>query len=75
MDSSVKIEEKFLLESEELILQLLNTYMNSEACKLDAFTKAKMNGMVTRMINQEIDYLHDDHVNYFEIYGENHLNN
>ena len=75
MKSKIKIEEKFLLESEELILQLLNTYMNSAACKLDAFTKAKMKGMLTRMINQEIDYFHDDPVNYFEIYGEDHLNN
>lgn len=75
MDEKIKTEKQFLFDSEELILKLLKNYMNTNACKLDAFTKAKINGLVTRVVSQEVEYLYEDPENYFEIYGQDHLNN
>ena len=68
-------EKRFLIDSKELILKLLKNHMNANSCKFDAFTKAKINGFVSRVVSQEIDYLYEDPENYFEIYGKDHLSN
>ena len=75
MEDKIKIEKKFLHNTEELIQELLKHHMKSSKCKLDAFTKTKIKKLVTRVVNQEVEYLYDDPQNYFEIYGEDHLNN
>jgi hypothetical protein len=75
MDDKIQIEKKFLHNTEELIQELLENHMRSSQCQLDAFTKSKIKKLVTRVVNQEVEYLYDDPQNYFEIYGEDHLNN
>lgn len=75
MDDKIQIEKKFLHNTEELIQELLENHMNSPESKLDAFTKTKIKKLVTRVVNQEVEYLCDDPQNYFEIYSEDHLNN
>ena len=75
MDDKIQIEKKFLHNTEGLIQELLEKHMGSSQCQLDAFTKTKIKKLVTRVLNQEVEYLYDDPQNYFEIYGEDHLNN
>lgn len=75
MEEKIKVEKQFLYETEELIQDLLEKHMETKSCKLDAFSKAKIKQLVNRVINQEVDYLHEDPDNYFEIYGQDHLKN
>ena len=75
MEEKIKTEEVFLHNTKELIQELLEKHMSSSQCQLDAFTKTKIKKLVTRVVNQEVEYLYDDPQNYFEIYGEDHLNN
>ena len=75
MDEKIKIEQKFLRDTEETIEVLLLKHYSRTECKLDAFTKAKINSIVGRLFSQEVEYLHEDPENYFELYGEDHLKN
>ena len=75
MEDKIQVEKKFLHKTEDLIQEVLENHMNSPECKLDAFTKTKIKKLVIRVVNQEVEYLYDDPQNYFEIYGEDHLNN
>lgn len=75
MDNKIKIEQNFLRNTEEIIEGLLLKHYSKNDYQLDAFTKAKINALVTRIFNQEVEYLHEDPTNYFELYGEDHLKN
>lgn len=75
MDNRIKIEQKFLWNTERLIQNLLDKeFQNKDVC-LDAFSKHRIKDLVNRMIHQEVEYLHDDPKNYFEIYGQDFLDN
>ena len=75
MKEKIKIEESFLETTESLVSKLLEQYFITPNCKLDAFTKSKMKGLIKRVIIQESEYLNQDPKNYFNLYGEDHLNN
>jgi hypothetical protein len=75
MKKKIEEEQKFLKETEELIVSQLAKSNNLKDCKRDAFTNAKIKAIISRMFNQEVDYLHDDPTTYFDIYGEDHLMN
>ena len=75
MKRKIEVEKRFLRDTEELLKELLKTHLSSNECKMDAFTKEKIKILVSRVINQEVEYLHEDPENYFDIYGEDHLKN
>ena len=75
MKEKIKIEERFLETTESLLTDLLQKHFETPDCRLDAFTKSKMKGLIKRVIIQEVEYLNQDPENYFSIYGEDHLNN
>ena len=75
MKEKIKIEEGFLETTESLLTDLLQTHFETPDCRLDAFTKSKMKGLIKRVIVQEVEYLNQDPENYFSLYGEDHLNN
>ena len=75
MEKKIEEEQRFLRETEALIKELLSKSNSLKGCKQDAFTKAKINITVSRMFNQELDYLNDDPANYFDLYGTDHLKN
>lgn len=75
MEEKIKTEEGFLYNTEELIQDLLKNHFDSNECKLDAFTKAKIKRFTKRMIDQEVEYLNQDPDSYFELYGEDHFKN
>ncbi|MBL56302.1 MAG: hypothetical protein CMP61_03850 [Flavobacteriales bacterium] len=75
MRRKIKIEERFLEQTETLVNDLLGAYFATPKCQLDAFTKAKIKGLIKRVISGEVEYLQEDPENYFSIYGEDHLNN
>ena len=75
MEDKIKIEESFLETTESLITDLLEQHFLNSTCKVDAFTKSNMKGLVKRVIIQEVEYLNQDPENYFSIYGEDHLDN
>lgn len=71
----IKIEEKFLQNTDDLIQNLLDQHFGSSKAKLDAFSKHRIKDIVKRMISQEVEYLHNDPDTYFDIYGEDYLGN
>lgn len=75
MDKKIKVEKKFLFETKDLIQELFQEHCKTGKNKIDAFTKAKIKGLITRVMDQEVEYLHDDPESYFELYGEDHLKN
>jgi hypothetical protein len=75
MNDKIKIEKGFIETSENLLLSLLKQYYSSSKCKLDAFTKAKIQGLIKRTISQEVEYLKEHPDVYFGVYGDDHLQN
>ena len=56
-------------------MNLLKQHYSSPDCKIDAFTKAKMKGLIKRAIFQEVEYLNEYPENYFVVHGKDHLQN
>lgn len=75
MKEKVEIEQKFLKSTNELIQELLDKHFGSGNSTLDAFSKHRTKELVRRMVNQEVEYLHEDPENYFDIYGGEYKDN
>jgi len=75
MEEKIKIEKGFIENAEDLVLSLLKRHYSSSKCKIDAFTKAKIKGLLQRAISQEIEYLKEHPDVYFGVYGDQHLKN
>jgi len=75
MKDKIKMEEGFIETTEDLVLNLLKQHYSSPDCKIDAFTKAKMKGLIKRAIFQEVYYLNEYPENYFVVHGKDHLQN
>lgn len=75
MEDKIRVEESFLEQTESLVTDLLEQHFLSPHCKIDAFTKSKIKGLIKRVIIQEVEYLNQDPKIYFNIYGEDHLDN
>lgn len=75
MKDKIKIEKGFMENTEDLVLTLLKKHYNTSKCKIDAFTKAKIKGLIKRAISQEVEYLKEYPEIYFGVHGEDHLQN
>ena len=75
MENKIKIENGFIKTTEDLVLRLLIKHYSTSDCKIDAFTKEKMKGLIKRTISQEVEYLKEHPKVYFDSYGYNHLKN
>ena len=75
MENKIKIEKSFIETTEDLVLSLLKKHYSSSKCQIDAFTKAKIKGLLNRAISQEIEYLKEHPDVYFGVYGDHHLKN
>ncbi|MBL56304.1 MAG: hypothetical protein CMP61_03860 [Flavobacteriales bacterium] len=75
MEDKIKMEKGFIETTENLVLELLKKHYSSPHCKIDAFTKEKMKGLIKRAIFQEVEYLSEYPENYFGVHGQDHLQN
>ena len=75
MEDKIKIEKGFMETTEDLVMSLLKKYYTSSKCQIDAFTKAKIKGLIKRAISQEVEYLKEYPDVYFGVHGEDHLQN
>ena len=75
MEDKIKIEKGFIKNTEDLVLGLLKKHYSSFKCQIDAFTKAKIKGLIKRAIFQEVEYLKEHPEVYFGVYGDQHLKN
>lgn len=75
MEDKIKTEKGFMKTTEDLVISLLKKFYSSPNCKIDAFTKAKMEGLIKRAIFQEVEYLSEYPDNYFGVHGKDHLQN
>ena len=75
MEDKIKIEKGFIKDTEDLVLGLLKKHYSSSKCQIDAFTKAKIKGLIKRSISQEVEYLKEHPEVYFGVYGDQHLKN
>ena len=71
----MKIERDFLIRTRELLKAQIGTDVNYEWHNLDVFTLDKINKLIDRMIDNELDYLVEETDEYFELYCKDHLKN
>lgn len=75
MKEKIEVEQKFLNDTEQLLQKLLDKHFSSGRSSLDAFSRHRTIELVRRMVNQEVEYLHEDPENYFDIYGGEYKDN
>ena len=71
----VDIESKNLVKYERLCTQLIEHYAKKNRLKVNVYEERKIKKLLNRMFDNEIDYLHNEPEDYFELYGDDHLQN
>jgi hypothetical protein len=74
-EQKLKVELDFLIKSKDLLKEHFNDNVKKEGINYDAFTIQKLNKLVDRMIDNEIDFLHDETDEYIDLYCTDHTNN
>ena len=71
----VDIESKNLKKYEKLCSQLIAHYSKKNRSKINIFEERKIKQILERMFENELDYLYNEPEDYFELYGNDHLQN
>ena len=72
----LEIERDFLIRTRELLKAQIGRDVNYERHNfLDVFTLDKINKLIDRMIDSELDYLVEETDEYFELCCKDHLKN
>ncbi len=71
----IETEENYLFNAKMLLTVLLKEHFKKRKNQITPFEQIKLTKLIDRMIEGEIDYLHDDPDCYFELYNQDHLNN
>lgn len=74
-EQKFKVELDFLIKSKDLLKERFNENVKKEGINYDAFTMQKLNKLVDRMIDNEIEFLHDETEEYLNLYCTDHTNN
>jgi hypothetical protein len=71
----VDIESENLKKYEKICSQLIAHYAKKNRPKINVFEERKIKRLLERMFENELDYLHNEPEDYFELYGDDHLQN
>ena len=71
----VDIESENLKKYEKICSQLIAHYAKKNRSKINVFEERKIKHLLERMFENELDYLHNEPEDYFELYGDDHLQN
>ena len=71
----VDIESKNLEKYERLCTLLIEHYAKNNRLKVNVYEERKIKKLLNRMFDNEIDYLQNEPEDYFELYGDDHLQN
>lgn len=69
------IERSFLIKTKEFLKQQVEKQNNIDSRHIDAFTFNKILNLIDRVFNNEVEFLHDEPDEYFELYLKDHLKN
>ena len=71
----VDIEACNLKKYERLCTKLIEHYSSKNRSKITVYEERKIKKVLERMFSNELDYLQTEPEDYFELYGDDHLQN
>lgn len=74
-EQKFKVELDFLIKAREILKERFPNTIKTDSTQYDAFTIQKLNKLVDRVIDNEIEFLHDEPEEYLELYCKDHANN
>ena len=71
----VDVEATNLNKYKKLCTKLIEHYSKKNRNKITVFEERKIKQILNRMFSNELDYLESEPDDYFELYGDDHLQN
>ena len=71
----VDVEAANLNKYNKLCTKLIEHYSKKNRNKITVFEERKIKQILNRMFSNELDYLESEPDDYFELYGDDHLQN
>ena len=71
----VHVEAANLNKYKKLCTKLIEHYSKKNRNKITVFEERKIKQILNRMFSNELDYLESEPDDYFELYGDDHLQN
>ena len=71
----VDVEASNLNKYKKLCTKLIEHYSKKNRNKITVFEERKIKQILNRMFSNELDYLESEPDDYFELYGDDHLQN
>ena len=71
----VDFEAANLNKYKKLCTKLIEHYSKKNRNKITVFEERKIKQILNRMFSNELDYLESEPDDYFELYGDDHLQN
>ena len=71
----VDVEAANLNKYKKLCAKLIEHYSKKNRNKITVFEERKIKQILNRMFSNELDYLESEPDDYFELYGDDHLQN
>ncbi len=71
----IDIEANNLNKYEKLCINLIEDYSHKNRINIDFFEERQIKQLLSRMFQNEYEYLLNEPEDYFELYGDDHLMN
>ena len=71
----VDVEAANLNKYKKLCTKLIEHYSKKNRNKITVFEERKIKQILNRLFSNELDYLESEPDDYFELYGDDHLQN
>ena len=71
----IDIEAKNLTKYERLCIKLIESYASKNRQNIDVFEERQIKQLLSRMFQNEYEYLLNEPEDYFDLYGDDHLMN